>query len=148
MKKRVLAFFVMMLLIATLCTGVSASDSDIIEPETRSGPFMFYLNGQIYTVPPSLIVGWAYYNVGYYVEVLQMALNSTDYNHATDAVRPDCYVGNVDGIFGDITETAAANFQNWVNHKQGFEPETEGYLNPDGIVGSQTWGWLVTYYGG
>lgn len=147
MKKRVLAFFVMMLLIATLCTGVSASDSDIIEPETRSGPFMFYLNGQIYTVPPSLIVGWAYYNVGYYVEVLQMALNSTDYNHAT-GTRPNCYVGNVDGIFGGVTYNAVINFQNWINVMENFTNNNANYLTPDGIVGSETWGWLVTYYGG
>lgn len=147
MKKRVLAFFVMMLLIATLCTGVSASDSDIIEPETRSGPFMFYLNGQIYTVPPSLIVGWAYYNVGYYVEVLQMALNSTDYNHAT-GTRPNCYVGNVDGIFREVTYNAVINFQNWINVMENFTNNNANYLTPDGIVGSETWGWLVTYYGG
>lgn len=147
MKKRVLAFFVIMLLIASLCTGVSASGSDIIEPETRSGPFTFYLNGQIYTVPPSLIVGWAYYNNGYYVEVLQMALNSTDYNHAT-GTRPNCYVGNVDGIFGNNTETAVINFQDWINTIEGFDYGTERYLDTDGIVGSQTWGWLVTYYGG
>lgn len=108
---------------------------------------MFYLNGQIYTVPPSLIVGWAYYNVGYYVEVLQMALNSTDYNHAT-GTRPNCYVGNVDGIFSEVTYNAVINFQNWINVMENFTNNNANYLTPDGIVGSETWGWLVTYYGG
>ena len=77
----------------------------------------------------------------------QMALNSTDYNHAT-GTRPNCYVGNVDGIFREVTYNAVINFQNWINVMENYTNNNANYLTPDGIVGSETWGWLVTYYGG
>lgn len=46
------------------------------------------------------------------------------------------------------THISYINFQNWINVMENFTNNNANYLTPDGIVGSETWGWLVTYYGG
>lgn len=125
MKKRVLAFFLMMLLIATLCTGVSASGPVDNESIGSKQAYFIVIDGEPYSYSPYIIVGYNHNVTGYHVGLVQRALNNVNYYHP----EADCYSGKSipDEIFGPDTYEAVKKFQSFCG------------LTADGMVGTDTW---------
>lgn len=133
--RKILAPMLCVLILASMCcfSAFAATDDGRL-PTTRvnsvkESDYVITIYGIEYTVPAKTIVGYNHTTTGPYVTTAQRALNNVNGQY-DDA---NCSCGRVDATFGDKTWQAAYNFQEWAN------------LDPDGIIGPDTWGKLKYY---